>query len=65
MVQVLSHQLLNVETQIQSQTNSRGLCGRQSGAGKSFSQCTLVFPSVTFHQCSTLIYSSTSDATYS
>jgi len=65
MVQVLSHQPLNVETQIQSQTSSCGLCGRQSDAGKSFSQRTMVFPSVTFHQCSTLIYSSNSDATYS
>jgi hypothetical protein len=59
MGEVVSHQLITMETQIQSQASSCHIYGGQSGAEKDISLSTLVFPlSLSFDQCSILINSS-------
>jgi hypothetical protein len=47
-----------VEARVQSQVSQSGICGRHSTTGTGFSLSISAFPSVSFHQCSTLMHSS-------
>jgi hypothetical protein len=56
MAQVLICWPVTTVAQAQSHAGSYGICGRQSGTGTGFAEHLAFSPSVSFHQCSILIY---------